>query len=385
MSGKIGNVGIVADWLVTYAGAEKVIKEFIDIYPESQLYSVVDFISDKDRVNFKGKKAKTTFIQSLPKSNKKYQKYLPLMPLAIEQLDVSSHDIILSSSHAVAKGVLTGPDQMHVSYVHSPIRYAWDLQHQYLKEAAFDKGLKGWLAKIVLHKMRMWDCRTANGVDHFIANSHFIARRIKKVYGRSAEVIYPPVDVTKFTFNEDKDDYYLTASRLVPYKRIDLVVEAFSMMPEKKLVVIGDGSEMKKIKSKAGKNIEILGYQSNEVLEQHMRKAKAFVFAAEEDFGITPVEAQACGTPVIAYGKGGSLETVRPYGTERPSGLFFDKQTASSIIDAIRMFELVSDKIIPNDCRENALRFSTERFKLEIEGFISSRWDEFQNGKKIVY
>lgn len=385
MSSKIDNVGIVADWLVTYAGAEKVIKEFIEVYPESQLYSVVDFISDSDRVNFKGKKAKTTFIQSLPKAKKKYQKYLPLMPLAIEQLDVSSHDVILSSSHAVAKGVLTGPDQLHISYVHSPIRYAWDLQHQYLKEAAFDKGLKGWLAKIVLHKMRMWDCRTANGVDHFIANSQFIARRIKKVYGRHADVIYPPVDVTRFSFNENKEDYYLTASRLVPYKRIDLIVEAFSMMPDKKLVVIGDGSEMKKIKSKAGRNIEILGYQSNEVLEEHMRKAKAFVFAAEEDFGITPVEAQACGTPVIAYGKGGSLETVRPYGTERPTGLFFDKQTVSSVIEAVEIFERVSDEITASDCREHSLKFSVERFKIEMEDFVSSKWSEFQENKKIIY
>ncbi|WP_446924527.1 glycosyltransferase, partial [Klebsiella pneumoniae] len=237
-----------------------------------------------------------------PSSKKKYQKYLPLMPLAIEQLDVSSHDVILSSSHAVAKGILTGPDQLHISYVHSPIRYAWDLQHQYLREANLSNGIKGFLAKWILHNIRVWDNRTANGVDHFVANSKFISRRIKKVYGRDAEVIYPPVDVDRFLLNENKDDYYFTASRLVPYKRIDLIVEAFSHMPNKKLVVIGDGSEMNKIKSKATKNIEILGYQENSVMQEHMRKAKAFVFAAEEDFGITPVEAQACGTPVIAFG-----------------------------------------------------------------------------------
>ncbi|MDM7143618.1 glycosyltransferase, partial [Klebsiella pneumoniae] len=213
---------------------------------------------------------------------------------------------------------LTGPDQLHISYVHSPIRYAWDLQHQYLREAGLDRGLKGKLARLILHKIRMWDYRTANGVDHLIANSKFISRRIKKVYGRDSDVIYPPVDVDRFSLVDEKEDFYFTASRLVPYKRIDLIVEAFSHMPDKKLVVIGDGSEMGKIKSKAARNIEILGYQSNEVMQSTMQKAKAFVFAAEEDFGITPVEAMACGTPVIAYGKGGVLETVKPVGYEAP-------------------------------------------------------------------
>lgn len=284
------NIGVVADWLVTFAGAEKVIQEIINIYPAATLYSVVDFLSENARGKLQGKKANTTFIQKLPKAKNSYQKYLPLMPFAIEQLDVSSHDVIISSSHAVAKGVLTGPDQLHISYVHSPIRYAWDLQHQYLKEANLDKGIKGHLARWILHKMRMWDYRTANSVDHFIANSKFIARRIKKVYGRDADVIYPPVDVERFSYRESKEEFYFTASRMVPYKRIDLIVEAFSHMPDKRLVVIGDGSEMAKVKSKAKSNIEILGYQSNEVMLEYMQKAKAFVFAAEEDFGITPLK-----------------------------------------------------------------------------------------------
>ncbi|MGR7074193.1 glycosyltransferase family 4 protein [Klebsiella aerogenes] len=329
------NVGIVADWFITYAGSEKVVAELIKSYPESHLYSVVDFLSSENKKHFQNKEITTTFIQRLPKAKKKYQTYLPLMPIAIEQLDVSKHDVILSSSHAVAKGVLTGPDQLHISYVHSPIRYAWDLQHQYLREAGLDHGLKGMIAKLILHKMRMWDYRTANGVDHFIANSQFIARRIKKVYGREADVIYPPVDVNRFLLNEDKEDYFFTASRLVPYKRIDLIVEAFSHMPDRKLVVVGDGPEMQKIKSKATANIEILGYQSNEVMQEHMRNAKAFVFAAEEDFGITPVEAQSCGTPVIAFGKGGSLETVRPFGVDNPTGILFDKQDVASVIDGL--------------------------------------------------
>ncbi|EHC1638753.1 glycosyltransferase family 4 protein, partial [Escherichia coli] len=276
----------VADWLVTYAGSEKVIAEFIKLFPQSDLYSVIDFLSDESRSRFMNKRAKTTFIQKLPKAKSNYQRYLPFMPLAIEQLDVSKHEIILSSSHAVAKGVLTGPDQLHISYVHSPIRYAWDLQHQYLREVGLDKGIKSYIARMLLHKIRLWDCRTANGVDHFIANSQFIARRIKKVYGRDADVIYPPVDVNRFELNFNKEDYFFTASRLVPYKRIDLIVEAFSEMPNRKLVVIGDGPEMQKIKSKAKTNIEILGYQPDSVMQEYMRNAKAFVFAAEEDFGI---------------------------------------------------------------------------------------------------
>ncbi|QNK08293.1 glycosyltransferase family 4 protein [Enterobacter sp. JUb54] len=379
------NVGIVADWLVTYAGAERVIKEFVDLYPASELYAVVDFLTDESRANFHNKRAKTTFIQKLPSSNKKYQKYLPFMPLAIEQLDVSSHDIVISSSHAVAKGVLTGPDQLHISYVHSPIRYAWDLQHQYLKEAGLNKGLKGLLAKLILHKIRLWDVRTANGVDHFIANSHFIARRIKKVYGRNADVIYPPVDVERFSFCEEKENYYFTASRLVPYKRIDLIVEAFSQMPDKKLVVIGDGSEMSKIKSKASKNIEILGYQPNHVMEEYMRKAKAFVFAAEEDFGITPVEAQACGTPVIAFGKGGALETIRPLDVVGPTGLFFNEQNIGSVIAAVNSFEHELHHIEPENCRTNALQFSNERFRREINKYVEQKWCLFKESKKIEY
>ena len=378
-------IALTADWLVSYAGAERVIKELIDLYPNLDLFSVVDFLSDESRTHFQGKRATTTFIQRLPKAETSYQKYLPLMPVAIEQLDVSAYDIVLSSSHAVAKGVLTGPDQMHISYVHSPIRYAWDLQHQYLREAKLDKGLKGIIAKYLLHKIRLWDYRTANGVNHFIANSHFIARRIKKVYGRNADVIYPPVDVRRFILNENKEDYYVTASRLVPYKRIDLIVDAFAAMPNKKLIVIGDGSEMSKIKSQATTSVESLGFQPNEIMRDYMKNAKAFVFAAEEDFGITPVEAQACGTPVIAFGKGGSLETIRPYGVNKPTGVFFAEQTVPSLIDAINLFENIFDKITPENCRENALRFSVDIFKDTFSKYIDEKWSEFNVAKKIQY
>ncbi|MGN3135390.1 glycosyltransferase family 4 protein [Escherichia coli] len=379
------NVGIVADWFITYAGSEKVVAEFLDVFPEAALYSVVDFLSSENKSHFKNKNITTTFIQNFPFARKKYQSYLPFMPLAIEQLDVSKHDVILSSSHAVAKGVLTGPDQLHISYIHSPIRYAWDLQHQYLRESNLHKGFKGLLAKWILHNIRIWDCRTSNGVDHFIANSKFIARRIKKVYGRNADVIYPPVDVERFTLNENKEQYYFTASRFVPYKRIDLIVEAFSHMKDKKLVVIGDGPEMNKIKAKATSNIEILGYQSNSVMVDYMRNARAFVFAAEEDFGITPVEAQSCGTPVIAYGKGGALETIRPIGVEKATGVFFYNQDVKSIIDSVNFFEQHSDEIILSDCRLNALKFSEQRFTEEIKEYVMNRHAEFLASKSVVY
>ncbi|QJB49868.1 glycosyltransferase family 4 protein [Acinetobacter sp. NEB149] len=368
-------IAFVADWLVTYAGAEKVISEMLKVFPQSELFSVIDFLNDDARAKMLNKRAQTTFIQKLPNAEKKYRNYLPLMPLAIEQLDVSNYDIILSSSHAVAKGVLTGPDQLHISYVHSPIRYAWDLQHQYLKELGLNKGIKSLIIRWLLHKIRMWDYRTANGVDHFVANSQFIARRIKKVYGREADVIYPPVETNRFTLQENKEDFYFTASRMVPYKKIDLIVEAFAHMPNKKLVVIGDGPDMEKVKAKAKGNIEILGYQSNEVMQDCMRRAKAFVFAAEEDFGITPVEAQACGTPVIAFGKGGALETVNSDLLNKPSGLFFGHQDVQSIVKAVHQFESHVDLYLPENCRENAIKFSDARFREEFNQYVADKWE----------
>lgn len=366
-------VAIIHDWLVTYAGAEKVLEQLLKIYPNADLFSLVDFIDEDQRGFILNKQVTTSFIQKLPFARKKYRSYLPFMPLAIEQLDVSKYDIIISSSHAVAKGVITGPDQLHISYVHSPIRYAWDLQHQYLKEAGLERGMKSWIAKTILHYIRNWDYRTANGVDYFVANSKFIARRIWKVYRRKADVIYPPVDVSAFTFHDKKEDFYLTASRMVPYKKIDLIVEAFSHMPDKKLVVIGDGPEFNKIKAKATANVELLGYQPFEVLRDYMQRSKAFVFAAEEDFGISPVEAQACGTPVIAYGKGGALETICGYGqSNKPTGLFFKDQSIKALIESINLFEKISSDIKYQDCRDNALRFSPEIFRREFENYVNN-------------
>lgn len=368
-------IAIIHDWLVVYNGAEKVLEELLKLYPDADLYSTVEYLEDKDRHFIQNKKVQTTFIQKLPFSKRKYRNYLPLMPLAIEQLDLSKYDLIISSSHAVAKGVITGPDQLHISYVYSPIRYAWDLQHQYLKESGLDKGLKSWITRYILHKVRNWDYRTANGVDFFMSVSDFIGRRIWKTYRREAETVYPPVDVSAFTLRENKEDFYLTASRMVPYKKIDTIVEAFSLLPDKKLVVIGDGPDFKKIKAKAGSNVVIMGYQPFEVLKNHMQRAKGFIFAAEEDFGIVPLEAQACGTPVIAFGKGGSLETVRGYGEEvNPTGVFFYEQSPEAIAEAVKQLE--QTYINPIHCREHSLYFSNERFRSEFKQFIDEKIKE---------
>lgn len=364
-------IAIVHEWLITYGGAEVFVHDLLSIFPEADIFAVIDFLNEKDRFLINNKKVRTTFIQKLPKAKTKYKSYLPLMPMAIEQLDLSKYDLIISSSHCVAKGVITGPDQVHISYVHSPIRYAWDLQNQYLKEAGLDKGLKGWIAKAILHYMRIWDTRTANGVDYFIANSKFIAKRIWKCYHRKADVIYSGINLDDFSFYDKKDDFYLTASRMVPYKKMDLIAEAFTAMPDKKLIIIGEGPDFEKIKAKAGTNVILMGYQPFDILKDYMQRAKAFVFAAEEDFGRVPVEAQACGTPVIAYGKGGVLETVRGLGIkDKPTGIFFDKQTKDSLIDAVNKFEQQNNLIKYKYCRENALEFGLDKFKYNFRNYV---------------
>ena len=371
-------IAIIHDWLTVYAGAERVLEQMLICYPDADLYSLVDFLPSDKRGFIQDKPVSTSFIQRLPFAKSKYRSYLPLMPLAVEQFDFSGYDLVISSSHAVAKGILTGPDQLHLCMCYSPIRYAWDLQHQYLKESGLDRGVKAWLAKWMLHKIRIWDARTANGVDEFLAISGFISRRIWKVYRRESTIIYPPVDVHAFELQEENENFYLTASRMVPYKKIDLIVEAFSAMPDKRLIVIGDGPDFAKIKSKAGPNVELLGYQSFEVLRDHMQRARAFVFAAEEDFGIAPLEAQACGTPVIAFGKGGALETIRGLDGDEPTGVFFPEQSAVVIQQAVHQFEQERDRIAPAACRANAMRFATERFRQEFRGFVEQAWADFQ-------
>lgn len=365
---------IVHDWFYTNGGAEKVIQSFININPNFDLFGLIDFLSKEDRNEIiNGKSVSTSFIQNLPTSKSNHRKFLPLFPLAIEQFDLSEYDLILSSSASVAKGVLTHSNQLHICYCHSPMRYAWDLYHQYLREANLNSGLKGWFAKYFLHRIRMWDVIAANRVDYFIANSNYIAKRIKKTYNKEATVIYPPVNTDDFELDEQKEDFYLVASRMVPYKKIDVVVEAFSQMPDRRLIVIGDGPDFDRIKNIATKNIDLLGYQSFTSLKRYMQKAKAFVFAAEEDFGIVLVEAQACGTPVIAFGKGGCLETV----VSGETGLFFYKQTPDAIKEAVKEFENKIDIFDAPSIRKHAEKFNTPRFEMEIKTYIDMRTKEF--------
>lgn len=361
-------VAIVHDWLVVSGGAEKVLKNLIAVFPDADLFTLVDFLPDEERDFLGRRQVKTSFIQNLPFAKSRYRSYLSLFPLAIEQFDLTGYDLVVSSSYAAAKGVITGPDQLHLCYCHSPARYAWDMQFSYLKQAGLDRGFKGLVAKLQLHYFRIWDARTAAGVDYFVANSDFIRRRINKCYRREAEVIFPPVCVAGSDLNlQPRDDFYLTASRMVPYKRMDLVVQAFATMPNRKLVVIGDGPESARIASLATPNISLLGYQPDAVLRDHMRRAKAFVFAAEEDFGIIPVEAQAFGTPVIAYGKGGSLETVKP----NVSGLHFTEQTVEAVVAAVNGFES-GRAFDPAMVRSHAEQFSERAFQDKIRQAVAN-------------
>jgi glycosyltransferase involved in cell wall biosynthesis len=360
-------VAIVHDWLVIYGGAERVLEHIIDLYPKADVFSLIDFVSDDQRHFLRGKKPKTSFLQHLPGAKNHYRKMLPLMPLAIEQLDLSDYDLIISSHYSVAKGVLTSPNQTHVCYCHSPMRYAWDHYHEYLREMNLERGLKSWFARWQLHRIRGWDIQSANGVDQFVANSKFVAKRIAKYYRRPSRVIAPPVDTRLFSLETERENYYVCAGRFVPFKRIDLVAQAFSRMPDKRLVLIGDGPEMAKIQAQAGPNCTFTGFLPPEQVRGYLSKARAFIFPSEEDFGIVPVEAQACGTPVIAYGRGGALETVIPWAESdsvgTSTGLFFHEQTAESLVDAVLQFERIEDRFEAAKICQHAQSFSVDAFK----------------------
>ncbi len=374
-------VAIVHDWLINYAGAEKVLQEIIEIFPQSELYSIIDFIPQSKRGFLLNKSSKTSFLQKLPFIKKYYRFFLPFMPLAIEQFNFSNYDVVISSSHAVAKGIITGPDQFHICYCHTPLRYAWDLQSEYLKKTGNAKiGIKSFFIRWILHKIRIWDFRTSAGVDRFVSNSNYIGKRIKKVYGRSSFTIYPPLANKKFKYLEKKKDYYLCLSRLVPYKNIDLIVRVFShCFKEKKLIIIGSGPDYKKIKKISGKNVTLLGYQEDEVVRQYLAEARAFIFAAEEDFGIAPLEAQASGTPVIAYGRGGALETIVGLEKKSSTGVFFYEPNEKSLADAIKSFEKNSFKILSKNCLKNSKRFSSSRFKKEFTSYLKKEYSNWKN------
>lgn len=374
------HVGFVHDWLPTYAGAERVLEQMIHEYPEAKLYSLIDTLPDDQRAFLQGLPVTTSFLQRLPFVNRFYRQYLPLAPLAIEQFDLSEHDVVVSSNYAVAKGVLTRADQLHISYVHSPVRYAWDLYHEYLDRSGWNWGLRSVLARMVLHYLRLYDVSTASRVDVYVANSNYVAQRIWKTYRRRAHVIYPPVDVDRFALTHEKEDYYLTLSRLVPYKGVDLIVEAFNELPDKQLIVIGDGPEADALARRAGPNVTLMGYQPEAAVAHYMERARAFVYAAEEDFGIVPVEAQACGTPVIAYGRGGVCETVVPGRT----GILYPEQTVSSLSAALLQFEETADQFDPEIIRAQAERFDIPVFREQFSNLVQASYTDFVEGTRPV-
>ncbi len=376
-------IALIHDFLFEYAGSEKVLEQILELFPEADLFSLVDFLPHGKRGFIRDKPVKTSFIQNLPLVRKNPPKYLPyyvpLMGLAVEQYDLNGYDLVISSSHTAAKGVLTGPDQLHIAYIHSPMRYAWDQQGVYLANGGLGRGLTGILARFALSAMRAWDVRSTNGVDVLVANSEYIVRRIWKAYRRPASVIYPPVNVQAFDLSETKEDYYLVVSRLAPYKRVDLIIEAFNHLQGRRLLVAGNGPEMGRLRAMAGTNIEILGYQTDRRVRELMQKARALVIAAAEDFGIAPVEAQACGTPVIAFHHGGAVETVRGPDESHPTGYFFNEQEVESIHRAVIEFDHLRHRIRPVDCRANALRFSPEHFRRQFGALVESEWRHHQD------
>ncbi|OGU78027.1 MAG: glycosyl transferase family 1 [Ignavibacteria bacterium RBG_16_35_7] len=365
---------IVHDWLTTYAGSERCVESFTNIWNNADIYSLVDFLNEKDRQTIlKGKNAKTSFVQKLPLANKYHRHYFPLFPLAIEQFDLSGYDLVISSSHAFAKGALTNSNQLHICYCYTPIRYAWDLTHQYFDKESFVGRIQKLILQPALHNIRTWDVVSANRVDYFVAISNYIARRIKKIYRRDAEVIYPPVDTAKFSCESHKEDFYLTASRFVPYKKIDLIAESFSKMPDKKLIIIGEGSDKEKIKAKSAKNVKMINYKEVDDLAEYMKRARAFVFAAEEDFGISVIEALSCGTPVIALNKGGTAETI----VDGKYGIHFSDQTPDDIVNAVARFEKSENTFDPQILSNYAKQFDRSIFEEKIKSFIKIKSEEF--------
>ncbi|UXZ55056.1 glycosyltransferase family 4 protein [Halomonas sp. 7T] len=363
-------VAIVHDWLTTWAGAEKALAELLACYPQAEVFTTVNFLPSDEIPCLKGRTIHTSFIQKLPGARKHYRRYLPLMPLAVEQFDLKGFDLILSSSHAVAKGVISDPSAVHICYCYSPMRYAWDMQHQYLRQSGNARGPVSWLMRWQLHRLRQWDYLSAQRVDHFIAISHYIKQRIGTFYRREAEVIYPPVDVDKFRHDRPRESFYLTASRMVPYKRIDLVIEAFNQMPERRLIVIGDGPDYAKLKALAGPNVTLLGYQPDDVLTDYLERSQAFVFMAEEDFGILPVEAQAAGAPVIGYGVGGLAETIQNH----VSGLWVEEQTSAALTKCVQQFEAHKREdeaaFSPEVCKQTAQQFATSNFTQALQALV---------------
>lgn len=365
---------LVHDWVINPGGAEKCLEVFHELYPDAPLYTLFYSAEEVRKLGFDRDSVFTSSLQNKRKIQENYRRWLPAFPYAIEQLDVSDYDLILSSSHCVAKGILTRADQTHICYCHTPVRYAWDLTHRYLHEHNLEKGLRSALARLVLHYLRMWDVQSAARVDYFIANSSYTAKRIWRTYRREATVIYPPVDVDRFSLCGAKEDYFIFVSRLVPYKQAKLVIEVFNRTGQP-LKVIGDGPELGICRGMAKKNIEIMGYRTGAELVKLVGSARALIFASDEDFGIVPVEAQACGTPVIALGRGGVTETVVPAdgsNWDQATGIFFPVQSVQALNDTVKQFIEWENEFNPQVIRGNAEKFARPRFAEQITDLIQT-------------
>ncbi len=389
MNIKDSNIAIVHDWFLkkSFGGAEKVtiiLNDFLkQRYSAPDIFSLTSNIESLEKNPFQEKKIQTSFIQSLPFGKTNVQSYLPFLPYAVEQLDLRKYDLIMSSSHAFAKGILTSPEQLHISYVHTPMRYAWDQMNTYLEQSTLSRFGFELPLRYILYKLREWDHSSSQRIDNLIANSNFTAKRIRKYWGLNSEVIHPPVDVDRFKFNNSRGNFYLTVNRLVPNKRVDLLVSSFNKLGLP-LLIIGDGPEKAKLKKMANSNIKILSRSSNLDVEKYMSTCRAFVYAGVEDFGIAPVEAMAAGAPIIAYEKGGILDTVNPLdntnNNEVPNGILFKRQNSHDLIDTINWFEdkKIWSKFNPENQNNFSQKFNKRNFTAKFELFINKAWDEFK-------
>ncbi|HXV31656.1 MAG TPA: glycosyltransferase family 4 protein [Sinorhizobium sp.] len=361
-------IAVVHDWCPNFRGGERVLARICRLFPNAEVFTLFDFLpKDVKDQYFHDVVFHPSAANRLPMVQKYYRSLFFLCPFLIEQFDVTGYDAVISSSAAFARGVLTRPDQPHLCYVHSPIRYAWDEQFSYLEQGRLGFGPKGLLFRYMLHHLRTWDTRTAHGPDLMLANSSYVRSRIQRIYGRQSQVVYPPVAIDELEFIADKGDYYVTASFLAPYKRTDLVIQAFNEMPSRRLVVVGEGQQSRSLRAMAGPNVAFTGYLPRQEYVRTVAGAKAMVFAGCEDFGIALAEAQACGTPLVAFGRGGACDIVQPLGeAEEPTGILFGSQSVAAVTEAIDLFERNQLSITPQACRSNAERFSEERFDLAI-------------------
>jgi glycosyltransferase involved in cell wall biosynthesis len=368
----IPRVALVVDSLVVNGGAERVLEAALEVFPDAPIFTLVYTPEEFIRSPISTRCIHTSFIDRLPLAHRNYRNYIALLPMAIEQFDLRSYEILISFSYAVAHGILTRPDQLHISYTHTPMRQAWHHYHQYLEDTGLTAPPKSWIARLILHYIRQWDFAAAARVDHYLAASHWVARGVWRAYRRTAEVLYPPVETDAFQPSTERNNFFLTVSRQEAHKKIHLIVEAFSHLGYP-LLVVGKGKENDRIASIAGENIKILGWQPDEVVKDLMSKARAFVVAGEDDFNITAVEAQAAGCPVIAYGGGGVCETV----IAGKTGIFFPVQSVESLELTVRQFVEEDIKFNLNEMLQNVRRFSKNRFKKELGEIVAREWDKF--------